>query len=105
MRYFCYDAILTPQLCHKETKLDKHLTVALQKRIHNMLTSKEIRRTFLQYFESKGHDIVPSAPVVNKDDPTLMFINAGMNPFKDFFLGNATPKNARIAGYTKVFKG
>ena len=104
MRYFCYDAILTPILCHKETKLDKHLTVALQKRIHNMLTSKEIRRTFLQYFESKGHDIVPSAPVVNKDDPTLMFINAGMNPFKDFFLGNATPKNARIADTQKCLR-
>ena len=104
MRYFCYDAILTPILCHKETKLDKHLTVALQKRIHNMLTSKEIRRTFLQYFESKGHDIVPSAPVVNKDDPSLMFINAGMNPFKDFFLGNATPKNARIADTQKCLR-
>ena len=104
MRYFCYDAILTPILCHKETKLDKHLTVALQKRIHNMLTSKEIRRTFLQYFESKGHDIVPSAPVVNKDDPTLMFINAGMNPFKYFFLGNATPKNPRIADTQKCLR-
>ena len=104
MRYFCYDAILTPILCHKETKLDKHLTVALQKRIHNMLTSKEIRRTFLQYFESKGHDIVPSAPVVNRDDPTLMFINAGMNPFKDFFLGNATPKNPRIADTQKCLR-
>ncbi|PSR08047.1 MAG: alanine--tRNA ligase, partial [Bacteroidetes bacterium] len=69
-----------------------------------MLTSKEIRRTFLQYFESKGHDIVPSAPVVNKDDPTLMFINAGMNPFKDFFLGNATPKNARIADTQKCLR-
>ena len=69
-----------------------------------MLTSKEIRRKFLQYFESKGHEIVPSAPVVNKNDPTLMFINAGMNPFKDFFLGNATPKNARIADTQKCLR-
>ena len=62
-----------------------------------MLTSKEIRRKFLQFFEEKGHKIVASAPVVNKNDPTLMFINAGMNPFKDYFLGNAAPKNSRIA--------
>jgi alanyl-tRNA synthetase len=69
-----------------------------------MLTSKEIRRTFLQYFESKGHDIVPSAPVVNKDDPSLMFINAGMNPFKDLFLGNAVPSNTRIADTQKCLR-
>ena len=69
-----------------------------------MLTSKEIRRSFLQYFESKKHEIVPSAPVVNKNDPTLMFINAGMNPMKDFFLGNATPKNARIADTQKCLR-
>ncbi|HCP41424.1 MAG TPA: alanine--tRNA ligase, partial [Cryomorphaceae bacterium] len=69
-----------------------------------MLTSKEIRRRFLQYFESKGHVIVHSAPVVNKNDPTLMFINAGMNPFKDFFLGNTTPKNARIADTQKCLR-
>ncbi|MGB0194474.1 MAG: alanine--tRNA ligase [Schleiferiaceae bacterium] len=69
-----------------------------------MLTSKEIRRKFLEFFESKGHEIVPSAPVVNKSDPTLMFINAGMNPFKDFFLGNAAPKNARIADTQKCLR-
>jgi len=69
-----------------------------------MLTSKEIRRKFLEFFEQKGHEIVPSAPVVNKSDPTLMFINAGMNPFKDFFLGNATPKNARIADTQKCLR-
>jgi alanyl-tRNA synthetase len=72
--------------------------------IHSMLTSKEIRRKFLEFFESKGHEIVPSAPVVNKSDPTLMFINAGMNPFKDFFLGNAAPKNARIADTQKCLR-
>ena len=69
-----------------------------------MLTSKDIRRKFLEFFESKGHEIVPSAPVVNKSDPTLMFINAGMNPFKDFFLGNAIPKNARIADTQKCLR-
>lgn len=69
-----------------------------------MLTSKEIRRKFLDYFASKGHDIVPSAPVVNKNDPTLMFINAGMNPFKDFFLGNAEPKNPRITDTQKCLR-
>ncbi|NDH77804.1 MAG: alanine--tRNA ligase, partial [Flavobacteriia bacterium] len=68
------------------------------------MTSKEIRRKFLEFFESKGHEIVPSAPVVNKSDPTLMFINAGMNPFKDFFLGNAAPKNARIADTQKCLR-
>lgn len=72
--------------------------------IHSMLTSKEIRRKFLEFFESKGHEIVPSAQVVNKSDPTLMFINAGMNPFKDFFLGNAAPKNARIADTQKCLR-
>ena len=72
--------------------------------LHSMLTSKEIRRKFLEFFESKGHEIVPSAPVVNKSDPTLMFINAGMNPFKDFFLGNAAPKNARIADTQKCLR-
>ena len=69
-----------------------------------MLTSKEIRRKFLQFFEEKGHEIVPSAPVVNKNDPTLMFINAGMNPFKDLFLGNATAKNPRIADTQKCLR-
>ena len=70
-----------------------------------MLTSKEIRRKFLEFFESKGHKIVPSSPVVNKSDPTLMFINAGMNQdFKDFFMGNAAPKNARIADTQKCLR-
>ena len=53
-----------------------------------MLTAKEIRQSFKDYFESKGHHIVPSAPMVIKDDPTLMFTNAGMNQFKDIILGN-----------------
>ena len=52
-----------------------------------MMTAKEIRDSFKSFFESKGHQIVPSAPMVIKDDPTLMFTNAGMNQFKDIILG------------------
>jgi alanyl-tRNA synthetase len=51
------------------------------------MSSAEIRQRFLDFFKSKGHDIVPSAPIVIKNDPTLMFTNAGMNQFKDYFLG------------------
>ena len=53
-----------------------------------MLTAKEIRDSFKNFFETKGHHIVPSAPMVIKDDPTLMFTNAGMNQFKDIILGD-----------------
>ncbi|WP_257657939.1 alanine--tRNA ligase [Parapedobacter lycopersici] len=61
------------------------------------MTSKEIREAFLAFFQDKGHQIVPSAPVVIKNDPTLMFTNAGMNQFKDFFLGEAQPRYHRVA--------
>jgi len=64
----------------------------------------EIRQQFFDFFASKGHDIVPSAPMVVKNDPTLMFTNAGMNQFKDFFLGNAVPKNKRIANSQKCLR-
>lgn len=68
------------------------------------MTAKEIRQKFLDYFKSKDHLIVPSAPIVNKNDPTLMFTNAGMNQFKDYFLGNQTPKHPRIADTQKCLR-
>ena len=58
------------------------------------MTSQDIRKTFLEFFKSKKHSIVTSAPMVIKDDPTLMFTNAGMNQFKEFFLGNGDPKSS-----------
>lgn len=69
-----------------------------------MLTSKEIRRIFLEFFQSKGHKIVASAPLVVKNDPTLMFTNAGMNQFKDLFLGNVEIKYPRIANSQKCLR-
>jgi len=61
------------------------------------MTSSEIRQAFLDFMKTKGHHIVDSAPMVIKNDPTLMFTNAGMNQFKDLFLGNAPIKWSRIA--------
>ena len=69
-----------------------------------MMTSKEIRESFLRFFESKGHQIVPSAPMVIKGDPTLMFTNAGMNQFKDVILGNAPIKYPRVADSQKCLR-
>lgn len=60
------------------------------------MTSREIRQTFLDFFENKGHELVPSAPIVVKNDPTLMFTNAGMNQFKELFLGEAAIKSPRV---------
>jgi alanyl-tRNA synthetase len=71
---------------------------------HKMMTSNEIRKQFLEFFRSKGHAIVPSAPIVVKDDPTLMFINSGMAPFKDIFLGNRPITNPRIADTQKCLR-
>jgi alanyl-tRNA synthetase len=67
-------------------------------------SAKEIRKAFLDFFRSKDHLIVPSAPVVVKDDPTLMFTNAGMNQFKDYFLGNKKAPSARIADTQKCLR-
>ncbi len=69
-----------------------------------MLTAKEIRQSFKDFFESKGHHIVPSAPMVIKDDPTLMFTNAGMNQFKDIILGNKAAKFQRVADSQKCLR-
>jgi alanyl-tRNA synthetase len=69
-----------------------------------MMTSKEIRSKFLEFFASKGHQIVPSAPMVVKGDPTLMFTNAGMNQFKDWFLGNSEIRYPRVADSQKCLR-
>jgi alanyl-tRNA synthetase len=68
------------------------------------MNSKDVRKQFLDFFQSKGHLIVPSAPIVLKDDPTLMFNNSGMAQFKEYFLGNATPKSTRIADTQKCLR-
>jgi alanyl-tRNA synthetase len=68
------------------------------------MTSKEIRQQFLDFFKSKEHLIVPSAPIVLKDDPTLMFSNSGMTQFKDYFLGYKEPKASRIADTQKCLR-
>ena len=69
-----------------------------------MRTAKEIRQSFKDFFASKGHQIVPSAPMVVKDDPTLMFTNAGMNQFKDIILGNTSAKYKRVADSQKCLR-
>ena len=68
------------------------------------MTSNQLRQEFLDFFRSKKHHIVPSAPMVLKNDPTLMFTNAGMNPFKDFFLGNRKSEHPRIANTQKCLR-
>ncbi len=68
------------------------------------MNSNAVRQTFLDFFKDKNHHIVPSSPMVIKDDPTLMFTNAGMNQFKDFFLGNKEPKYRRVADTQKCLR-
>jgi len=68
------------------------------------MKSQDVRKQFLDFFESKGHLIVPSAPIVLKDDPTLMFNNSGMAQFKEYFLGHGTPKSKRIADTQKCLR-
>jgi len=69
-----------------------------------MLTGNEIRQQFLDFFRNKGHQIVPSAPIVVKNDPTLLFTNAGMNQFKDYFLGNRAQEHTRVADTQKCLR-
>ena len=68
------------------------------------MNSREIRTKFLQFFEDRGHNVVASAPMVIKNDPTLMFTNAGMNQFKDLFLGNSEVKDARVCDTQKCLR-
>lgn len=68
------------------------------------MKSQDIRNTFLNFFESKNHKVVPSAPMVIKDDPSLMFTNAGMNQFKEYFLGTGSPKNPRVTDTQKCLR-
>ena len=68
------------------------------------MESQEVRSKFLEFFESKSHKIVPSAPMVLKDDPTLMFTNAGMVQFKEYFLGNSEPSNSRLTDSQKCLR-
>ena len=68
------------------------------------MKSAEIRQHFLDFFNEKQHQIVPSAPMVVKDDPTLMFTNAGMNQFKDIFLGNQSPIYSRVVDTQKCLR-
>ena len=68
------------------------------------MKSLEVRKKFLKFFASKKHTVVTSAPMVIKNDPTLMFTNAGMNPFKENFLGNATPTSKRVTNTQKCLR-
>ena len=69
------------------------------------MNAQELRQLFFEFFESKGHIIVPSAPMVVKNDPTLMFTNAGMNQFKDIFLGNRQPVEQKSCKLTEMPEG
>jgi len=69
-----------------------------------MMTSADIRQAFMEFFRARGHEIVPSAPIVVKNDPTLMFTNAGMNQFKDYFLGNKKPVQLRVVDTQKCLR-
>jgi alanyl-tRNA synthetase len=82
-----------------EKSISKNVKMALE-----VMDSATIRRKFLKFFESKGHKIVPSAPLVLKNDPTLMFTNSGMVQFKDYFLGNSVPPSNRIADTQKCLR-
>src|SRR5690606_20646608 len=68
------------------------------------MQSRDVRSQFLEFFKTKGHQVVPSAPMVVKDDPSLMFTNAGMNQFKEYFLGNTVPKYKRVTDTQKCLR-
>src|SRR4030043_1815003 len=68
------------------------------------MKAQELRQLFFEFFREKGHEIVPSAPMVIKNDPSLMFTNAGMNQFKDIFLGNSQSKYSRVANSQKCLR-
>ena len=68
------------------------------------MTSKEIRKAFFDFFKEKQHQLVKSSPIVIKDDPTLLFVNAGMNQFKEIFLGNAAIKYPRVVDTQKCLR-
>ena len=68
------------------------------------MTSQQIRKSFLDFFEEKKHMVITSAPMVLKNDPTLMFTNAGMNQFKDYFLGNRKPASQRVTDTQKCLR-
>ena len=75
------------------------------KQQNNMMTANEVRESYKKFFETKGHKIVPSAPMVIKDDPTLMFTNAGMNQWKDIILGTKDPgKDVRLVDSQKCLR-
>ena len=68
------------------------------------MKAQDIRQSFFDFFQSKSHKIVPSAPLVNKNDPSLLFVNAGMNPFKEFFLGHKKATDKRVADTQKCLR-
>jgi alanyl-tRNA synthetase len=88
----------------KSTNIDRYTAKINPNKKGFMMTSAQIRQQFLDFFQSKGHTIVPSAPIVLKDDPTLLFTNAGMNQFKDYFLGNKKAPYNRAADTQKCLR-
>jgi alanyl-tRNA synthetase len=96
--------VLLYTLPGKANKYSRLLQKLTQFKFPMAMTSAEIRQKFMDFFASKGHLIVPSAPIVVKNDPTLLFTNAGMNQFKDYFLGNKPAPNKRIADTQKCLR-
>lgn len=89
---------------HRDKLTNNNANNCTEIQIESMFSSAEIRQKFFDFFKSKGHVIVPSAPIVLKNDPTLLFTNAGMNQFKDYFLGNKKPPYTRVADTQKCLR-